>query len=176
MTTFIGTSASAPLGARAFYRITFERATLALLPVAVSSSGLLVGWVNYFSGFYERIARSGVFIPLSPNPVTRYEDAVATVDCMVQHGVETLSVAEGVRRLNDYGAPAVKVRTVQKLSGAADVQSGANNRQRVTDKTAAERDKANPITQLANMIGGAAQYLLFGVIALAAIRFSKGMK
>lgn len=173
-TAFVGVASSSPLGDRAFYRITFEDAPG--VGFKLGASGLYVGFANVFSEFYESMAsRSGVVYPLSPNPVTPGAK-VAVVDCQVSHGAGSVSAAEAVRRLEMASGGTIRVRVLQKLDNVQQVQQGANNRQQMTEHAAQQRAAESPIAQLANTVGGVAQYLLFGVAAFAAIRFSKDLK
>lgn len=170
MTTYIGTSATAPLGDGAFYRLTIDdrRALGGVLPVYFD---------HVFDGFYDSMSSStGVFFPVSPNP-TKPGDRVAVVDVKVRdRAAAAVTVVDAVRRVEEAGRQTLRVRSIQHLPSFDLVRQGVDTRQQLTDYTNRQREQSNPFAQLANTVGGIAQYLLFGALAFAAIRFSKDLK
>lgn len=165
MTLFIGVSSSALLGYKQYYRVTFD----------VTASLNTYSPYDTLSGIYDRMGDTGVITPLSPDPLTP-GDSTMVVDCytpFVEAG--SVSVAEAVRRLEAVASNAGfllsthgAVRSIQKLSGIADVTQGATDRQTTTDDTNQQNDESNPLTILGNFLGGLGHFATLGVVAIAA--------
>lgn len=157
-TQYIGTSSSAPLGYKQYYRLTFD----------VSRQVLFAAPSDKLNHIYNHMQDTGVLAPLSPNPVISGAE-IMVVDAWTIGEATAVSVAEGVRRLEMIaGGSYQSVRSIQRLSGIGDVTGGASDRQTVTDTVAAQNAAANPLDVFGGYLSGLGNYLTLAVIGLVA--------
>jgi hypothetical protein len=147
------------LGYKQYYRLTFD----------VSGQGLFFGTgETKLTHIYDYMQDSGAFTPLSANPVGS-GDTVMVVDAITIPSGQSLSLAEGVRRLEEVaGGMYSSVRSVQKLVGIGDVTGGASSRDQTAADTNAANDKNSFGHQLTDLLAGFGHYTTLAVIGLVA--------
>jgi len=157
-TQYLGVSSSALLGYKQYYRLTFN----------VARHVLFESTSDKLNHIYNHMQDTGVIAPLSPNPVVS-GDEVMVVDCWTIGDAASVSVAEGVRRLEMIaGGSYQSVRSIQKLSGIGGVTGGATARQTVTETVAAQNAASDPLSVFAGFLSGLGDVVTLGVIALVA--------
>lgn len=158
MTRFIGVSATAVLGFRQYYRITFE-------PRPQATDKFFWTAEQQLAYIYDHIQDTGVLGPLSAYPSVA-GDGVMVIDVWSIGDASAVTVAEAVRRLDMVGDNHATVRSIQKLAGIADVTGGAEARQAITQaETAAIKSSS---ISLGSFFGGVSNTLTLAVIALVA--------
>ena len=169
MTQFIGVASSALLGNKQYYRLTFEARSQAVDRFFWTAEQQL-------SYMYDHIQDTGVLGPLSAYPAVS-GDAVMVIDAWTIGDAATVTVAEGVRRLDMVGGGHATVRSIQKLAGIGDVTGGAQDRQDITQAVTAAKAADNPLNIFGSVFSGIGNGLtlaVIGLVAYAVIVFSKG--
>lgn len=157
-TLFIGVSPSALLGHKQYYRIVFDLTRQVMFGTP---------W-DKLSRIYDTMQDTGVIAPLSPNPVVS-GDYVMVVDAWSLGGVEGITVAEAVRRLNMVAGGAYEsVRSIQKLASIRDVENGANDRQAETVRINEQNAAADPLAKIGQLLGGLSNLATVAVVGLVA--------
>ena len=170
MTQFQGVAATDLLGYKKYYRLTFD---------ARSRIADRFFWTaeQQLSYMYDHIQDTGVLGPLSSYPAVT-GDAVMVIDAWTIGEAATVTVAEGVRRLDMVGGGHATVRTIQKLAGIGDVTGGAEARQDVTQAATVAKAADNPFNIFGSVFSGIGNGLtlaVIGLVAYAVILFSKGV-
>ncbi|HJQ27674.1 MAG TPA: hypothetical protein VKA60_27570 [Blastocatellia bacterium] len=166
MTTFIGTSASSPIGFHKTYRITFD----------VSGQGLFFLDDNKLNFIYDHMQDSGAFTPLSPNPTVAGDD-VMVVDVVTIDAGANMSMAEAVRRLETvaggYAGAGSSVRELRVIS-ASDA-SDAASRDAVKDAADKQNEEDSFSHRAADAFASLGHYgtlAVFAFIAYAAMLYA----
>lgn len=157
------------LGYKQYYRITFD----GLSPL---SSGFYWTAEQQLAYMYDHIQDTGVLGPLSAYPAVP-GDSVMVIDAWTIGDGATVTVAEGVRRLDMVGGGHATVRSFQKLGGIGDVTGGAQDRADVTQAATVAKAADNPFNIFGSVFSGIGNGLtlaVIGLVAYAVIVFSKG--
>lgn len=175
MTAFVGIGADETLALDGYYRVVIEKAT---------SFSLYTFFRNQVNTVYASMyARTGVLVPVVPNPVLQgTDDDAYVIDIgLINSGdAATVTAREAVRRIEAITGGSgfssllqreYAVRSFTALNSVTDVRDGAPDRDAIQAQVENQKQLENPL----NSVGHWLTLVVVAIVALALIQVSKDL-